>query len=249
MQPVIDQQKNYSAQFGFIFRSSAIFYIARDVKTTISVSNYWHFKNNLEISLLFSIRDLNGELVERREKNFDVGMVINDSTWPVKEGSVEVEAYGNKNLRIPYAAVMGIYETKTSISMVHSYGRNHNLIEIEDGNSLTSARESCWTIRKDTQIVNKAIFHNGHLCADKQKAKFILINHDGIEESIDFNIPKLKPFETYVFEVESLLSNFREHLGTSDGWGALHFENSTAFSRHSSKFDPNLYISQLFPPK
>ena len=137
MSILIDQNKNFEGQFGPVFRSSAIFFIPEDVNTTITVSNYWDFKNGLEVGLLFSIRDLDGNLIERREKYFDECLVINENDWPISEGSVEVEVFGNKNLRIPYAAVMGIYETQTSITMVHSYGRNHNLIELEDGNFLT----------------------------------------------------------------------------------------------------------------
>ena len=141
MSVLLDQQKNYNAQFGSIFRSSAIFYIPKNVKTTITVSNYWDFKNGMEVGLLFSIRGNDGKLIERRERYFTEGLVINETNWPILEGSVEIEVFGNKNLRIPYSAVIAVYETNSSISMVHSYGRNHNLIEIEDGGSLTSARE------------------------------------------------------------------------------------------------------------
>ena len=135
MSVLIDQNKNYSAQFGSIFRSSAIFYVPNQIKTTITVSNYWDFKNNLEVGLLFSVRDMEGNLIERRERYFENGLVINEDTWPISEGSVEVEAFGSRNLKIPYAAVMGVYEAENSITMVHSYGRNHNLIELEDGNN------------------------------------------------------------------------------------------------------------------
>ena len=111
MAVLLDQQKNYSADFGAIFRSSAIFY-SQNVKTTITVSNYWDFKNGTKVGLLFSIRSMDGKIIERRERYFEEGLVINESDWPIENGSVEVEAFGNKNLRIPYAAVMGIYETE-----------------------------------------------------------------------------------------------------------------------------------------
>tara|TARA_Y100001970_G_scaffold294331_1_gene450786 strand:+ start:93212 stop:94624 length:1413 start_codon:yes stop_codon:yes gene_type:complete len=231
MSVLLDQNKNYNAQFGPIFRSSAIFYIPRDVKTTITVSNYWDFKNNLEVGLLFSIRKLSGELVERRELYFNDGLVINESKWPIEEGSVEVEAFGNKNLRIPYAAVMGVYETEASITMVHSYGRNHNLIEIEDRSSLTSGRESCWTIRQDNDVENKAVFHNGHLGVPNQIAKFTLTNVEGAEHSTDFSMPLLEPFETFVFNLSEIVPQYKDFLSGSDGWGTLHFENKTAFTR------------------
>jgi hypothetical protein len=231
MSILIDQNKNFLGQFGPVFRSSAIFFIPEGVNTTITVSNYWDFKNSLEVGLLFSIRDLDGNLIERREKYFDNCLVINERDWPISEGSVEVEAFGNKNLRIPYAAVMGIYETQTSISMVHSYGRNHNLIELEDGNFLTTGRESCWTIRHNENIRNSAVFHNGHLAVDEQEASLTLTNVNGEEKVFKFNIPSLKPFQTHIFILSTLAPNYKKWLNGSDGWGTLHFDNHTAFTR------------------
>ncbi len=231
MAVLLDQQKNYNAQFGAIFRSSAIFYIPSNVNTTISVSNYWDFKNGIEVGLLFSIRGIDGELIERRERYFSEGLVINESEWPIDEGSVEIEAFGSKNLRIPYAAVMGVYETKSSVSMVHSYGRNHNLIEIEDGGSLTTGRESCWTLRYQADVNNEAVFHNGHLAIDEQEALFTITNKKGEERSIKFVMPPLNAFQTYVFKVADILPRYKDFLCNSNGWGTIHFENQTAFTR------------------
>ena len=231
MAVLLDQQKNYSADFGAIFRSSAIFYIPKNVKTTITVSNYWDFKNGTKVGLLFSIRSMDGKIIERRERYFEEGLVINESDWPIENGSVEVEAFGNKNLRIPYAAVMGIYETEKSISMVHSYGRNHNLIEIEDGGSLTIGRESCWTLRCNNSVINEAVFHNGHLEINEQEALFTITNIQGAEKKVRFFIPSLKAFETYIFSVVDIFPNYKDFLIGSNGWGTVHFENQTAFTR------------------
>ena len=231
MAVLLDQQKNYNADFGAIFRSSAIFYIPKSVKTTITVSNYWDFKNGMEVGLLFSIRSMDGEIIERRERYFEEGLVINETNWPVEEGSVEVEVFGNKNLRIPYAAVMGVYETEQSISMVHSYGRNHNLIELEDGASLTIGRESCWTLRYKNSVTNEAVFHNGHLAISEQEALFTITNSQGTEKEVSFFIPPLKAFETYIFSVADIFPNYKDFLIGSNGWGTVHFENQTAFTR------------------
>lgn len=227
----LDQNKNYKAQFGSVFRSSAIFYISKFAQTTISVSNYWQFKNKINVGLLFSVRDLKGNLIERRERYFHEGLVINEGKWPVSEGSVEIEAFSNINLRIPYAAIMVLYETPISITMVHSYGRNHNLLEIEDKNFITSGRESCWTIRHDSNISNKAVFHNGHLMTNKQRAKLILTNIKGEDKLIKFTIPSLRPYETYIFELSDIYSNYKKWLNKKNGWATVHFENLTAFTR------------------
>lgn len=231
MSVLLDQQKNYNSDFGAIFRSSAIFYIPKNVNTTITVSNYWDFKNGMDVGLLFSIRGTDGSLIERRERYFEEGLVLNESDWPISEGSVEVEAFGNRNLRIPYAAVMGVYETESSVSMVHSYGRNHNLIEIEDGESLTVGRESCWTLKHEKDISNRAVFHNGHLGICEQEATFTLTNFEGEELDVKFTMPSLRPFETFVFSVEEILPRYKQFLNGVNGWGTLHFENRSAFTR------------------
>ena len=225
----INQEKNFKAEFGPIFRSSGIFYLPKNVKTTISVTNYWKFKNNKSVSLLISERNMKGKLIKRKVINFLNSNVINISNFSIKEGSVEVEAYANSNIRIPYAAVMVVYDASNSISMVHTYGRNHSLIELEDKNSITRGRESCWTIKP--KFKNTAIFHNGHLKVKEQVAKIILTNFKNKDKIFNFKIPNLDPFETFKFELEKIFPKYRAHLMNKEGFGTLHFENNSSFTR------------------
>ncbi len=160
---LINQEDNYAADFGAAFRSSAIFYKPKDVITTISFSNYWEFKNNLNVGLVITIRDMKGNLILRKEVSFNNSNVINYIVSEIDEGSIEVEAFSNANLRIPYAAIMVVYETENGVSMVHTYGRNHSLIELEDDKAIVEAHESCWSLRTENNITNKAVFHNGHV--------------------------------------------------------------------------------------
>ena len=51
--------------FGAAFRSSAIFYKPKNIKTTVSFSDYWKFKNNIKVGIVSTIRRLNGGLVLR----------------------------------------------------------------------------------------------------------------------------------------------------------------------------------------
>ena len=112
---LLDQEKNLKANFGSVFRSSAIFFLPKKILTTISVSNYWEFKNNKKIGLLFSIRNIKGKLISREEKYFNNENVLNFEFKGKFNGSIEIEVFGNSNLRIPYAAIMAIYETKKSL--------------------------------------------------------------------------------------------------------------------------------------
>ena len=220
---LINQDTNYAGEFGVVFRSSAIFYKPKDIKTTISFSNYWQFKNGLKVGLVITNRDLKGKLISREEVSFGESNVINYEIVNIEEGAVEVEAFSSDNLRIPYAAIMVIYESRNGVSMVHSYGRNHSLIELEDDNAILEARESCWTLRVGANTTSKAVFHNGHVALEVQNAKFIVSRADGVEEQIDFTLPSIDKFETVIFDAEKIFPNFKDFLAEQDGWATVHF--------------------------
>ena len=228
---LINQEDNYSADFGAVFRSSSIFYKPKNIKTTISFSNYWEFKNNLSVGLVISIRDMKGTLILRKEVSFSNSNVINYIVSEVEEGSIEVEAFSNTNLRIPYAAIMVVYETENGVSMVHTYGRNHSLIELEDDKAIVEAHESCWSLRTDNNITNKAVFHNGHVPIDAQQAIFIVTRDDGKEKKINFKIPSIMPFETIIFNAEEIVPNLKKFLSDHYCWGTLHFNSNSSFTR------------------
>ena len=226
---LIDQKKNFSNNFGAIYRTSAIFYIPKNIKTYICILNYWEFKNNIKVGIVVTIRYLNGKLFSREEKNFNHSNVLVISNFGVSEGSIEIEAFGNQNLRIPYAAVMGVYEGKKSKNMVHTYVRNHSIIELGEKKAIIKARESCWTIKPDFK--NRAIFHNGHIKIKKQFAKLILNNQDGKEISKKFLIPELNAFETFIFDIKKIFPNFKKFLSKKYGFATLHFDNNSSFTR------------------
>lgn len=231
MARLINQEANYAGSFGAAFRSSAIFFKPTGIKTTISFSNYWKFKNGLNVGIVITVRNTKGKLISREEVSFQESNVINYEVGGIEQGSVEVEAFSSDNLRIPYAAIMVIYESLNGVSMVHSYGRNHSLIELEDDNAIVEARESCWTLRVDENTTNKAIFHNGHLEIEPQKAVFVVTRFDGVEKRIEFILPKIDKFETVVFHAEELLPSIKGFLGEKDGWGTLHFNSNSSFTR------------------
>lgn len=228
---LINQEANYACKFGAAFRSSAIFFKPKNIKTTISFSNYWAFKNGLNVGIVITVRGMKGNLVSREQVSFGDSNVINYEVNNVIEGSIEIEAFSSDNLRIPYAAVMAVYESENSVSMVHSYGRNHSLIELEDDNAIVQARESCWTLRMSDNTSNKAIFHNGHVAIESQEAVFKVSRADGLEKQISFTLPLVQKYETVIFDAEVIFPNLKDFLGTEDGWGTLHFESYSSFTR------------------
>ncbi len=225
----LDQRANFAADFGLVFRSSAIFAVFPEARLTISLLDYWRIKNDLSVSIVASCRDLAGNLLGRMPLDFS-GAIIN-FTPPFQEGSVEVEAFCNKNLRIPYAAIMGVYETPVSVSMVHSYARDHSPSEIEDGRAILDVREACIGLNADPRVETTVTFHNGSVELAAQVGVVIITNRRGEDRVWSFNIPAIAPYESMVFDFAAIAPEFADHLAGNDGWAALQFANRSSFPR------------------
>ena len=91
-----------------------------------------------------------------------------------------------------------------------------------------SARESCWTIKP--KFINKGVFHNGHISIDKQKAKLILTNQDGLDKIYKFIIPKIDAYETFIFEIKKIAPDFKKFLKNKEGWATVYFESLSSFT-------------------
>ena len=84
-----------------------------------------------------------------------------------------------KNLVIPYAAVIGVYETKYGISYIHTYSRCYSKHELETGFTVMESCESNWTIRDSKEIESFTILHNGHLRMEEQEMNIKIISESG----------------------------------------------------------------------
>jgi hypothetical protein len=233
-QPIsISQRDNYAANFGEVVRSSAIFWAKHDtrVKTTISLSNYWRYKNSLDTNVLVNLRDLSGRLLGRTKAAFSDSEVLNYSPPFGFEGSVEVEAFSAKNLRIPYAAVMAIYECDDSVSMVHSYSRAYSQHEIEDQRTICVGEESCWTVRETADMTSFCVFHNGPGRAAEQRVRLGIRKAHAAERVAHFILPSLAPFQTVVIEPRRYLPDLVEWLQGEPANARISFRLQGAFTR------------------
>lgn len=232
-QVLISQKDHYAGNFGEVLRSSAIFWVKQDeaVRTTISFANYWSFKNSTEVSVLVNLRELDGTLRSRKKIQFETSQVCNFVPPQGFEGSVEVEVFSTRNMRIPYAAVMAVYECRDSISMVHSYARAYSQHEIEDRRTLCDGEESCWTLRETDEWTSWCVFHNGSLPMEAQKVRLGLRNSQGEERVVSFDLPALKPFETRVIDPSSHHPELREWLGGQPGNARISFKLAGGFTR------------------
>ena len=228
----INQKDNYQANFGFCLRSSSIFYLPpKHIKTSLVLSNYWSFKNNIKVFIIASYRRLNGDLVKREKVDFN-GKNVAELNIPEKlTGSCEIEAFSNTNLRIPYSAIMVVYEGKKSISMVHSYSRVYSPMEIEDQRTICDGKEGCWTLKDNEEIDSFAVIHNGSTSNRKQKIKLKITNYKGQKEYINIPISSMKPYETKVIKPRKYFPDICSFLEGQNGSCSIQFKVSNSFSR------------------
>jgi len=228
---LISQKENYANNFGEVLRSSGIFYFKQstDFKTTISFLNYWLVRQNISITVVANVRSLSGELIKRERIDFLVGNVINYSPFinDEFEGTVEIEIFSLANLRIPYAALMAVYESKQSISMVHGYARIYSQHEIEDGRTITNGYEACIPLTKNG--LTEVIFHNGTEIQKKQNLKIRINfdNHEEIEKTLE--LKKLDKFETVKINVSELINHNIKEWKVAECY--ISFELKNAFTR------------------
>ena len=149
-------------------------------------------------------RKLKGKVVSRTQHHLDETNELYIELHDLPHGSIEIESISARNLRIPYSAVTAFYVTDECVSMIHSYRRNHSLIELEDKKCLTQGRESCCVIRSAAGIRNKAAFHNGDATVLAQTGSLVVTNLKGLDKHYMMQMSKLQPFETYLFYIEGI---------------------------------------------
>lgn len=233
----INQADNYSANFGICPRSSAIFWIpaVSSGRVRLALSNYWLFKNNVKVLLVASFRNMNGNLIERINIDFSQSDVLVLNPPEVDElehgGSVELEALANEDIRIPYAAIMAIYETDQSISMVHSYARSYSAWEVEEERTISDGHEGCWTLRDTADVYSFAVLHNGAEPQPAQVANLEIKNYLGKTLACRFSIGELHPFETVMLKPVDLIPGLTGFLEGKPGSAIIDFSLNGSFTR------------------
>ena len=211
--------------------ASSTFWFKNDnnMKTVISFLNYWKIKNNLDVNLTATSYSINGKLLEREKVTFKKGKVKN--LYPLKskfgEGSVEIKIESKTNLRIPYAAIVAIYETKYGLSAVHSYSRFY----YENEPIFNKGNEGSWTIRDSEKISSFCVFHNGSKTQPSQKQKIIIQNEKGELLNSQINIPKIPPFGTVKINLKDHIKNLSSFLDGGIGVASSIHEVQNSFAR------------------
>lgn len=231
-----DIAHNY--KHGNILRASGIFYYKKNknFKTTISFLNYWKIKRDLTVTIISSLRNLDGSLIMREEIKFTNSDVINyipNISEFDFEGSVEIEIFSLKDMVIPYAGIMVVYESKFGISMTHTYGRTYSSHEIEDGKTLLICEETCChALLPKNQGKSYVIFHNGSTITPAQKITLSLLNYQDKRITTTISLKPLNPFQTIKLIPSEIFKNYYEFLNDKPGNVSISFSlNNSAFPR------------------
>ncbi len=235
MKVFINQEENYKAEFGEVLRSSAIFWVKSgpNFKSCISFMNYWKLKRNLKVSVIATVRKLDGTLLKREHLTFDQGYVINYDKFAEGEfeGSVEIDVFALENMVIPYAAIMIVYETPNGVSMVHAYTRTYSRYEVEDKKTITNGEEGCWLLKDTDNIQSFGIIHNGAQPLKDQHWTLTVTNHKGEKKTADVFLPLLKPFETIKLITLKYIPYLTSFLDGQHGSATLSFALGESFTR------------------
>ncbi len=235
----INQEKNFSNKHGFHYRSSAQFYFRVDetlnIKTYLILFNYFKIKNQNEVAICVTLRDSKGDCIERKHLRFDKKSVIivDGEFWNVKQhiGSVEVEYFSLTNLVIPYAAVIGVYETNLGISYVHTYSRCYSKHEMESGFTVMEGCESNWTIRDTNEVESFTILHNGFLKVKEQVINLKIISESGRVLEQEYNLSSLNPYEIVEIVPQKIFKNLSNWLNNEQANCSIQFKINGGFTR------------------
>ncbi|MEQ8443908.1 MAG: hypothetical protein RIM33_07495 [Alphaproteobacteria bacterium] len=234
--PIAQSNHYVKNGFGTVLRSSGIFYFrkAPNFRTTVTFMNYWKTKRGMDVTVMASLRDMNGRLIAREELSWARGHVMNyspDVPEETFEGSIEIEIFSLQNMMIPFAAIIVVYDTDRSVALTHNYARAYSPHEIEERRTITNGEESCWTLRDSDTVQSFAVLHNGIDAQPEQTAIFTVTRADGTKRSVETRIPELPSYGSYRFVPQDHFDGLVDFLGGEPGNGAISFTLQKAFTR------------------
>jgi len=215
-----------------VMRSSAIFPVMTtiDLDSRVSFMGYWLLKRHLkEVSILFTLRDEGGSILQRGLKTIDE---IKCHLVSVKEmleqadiqgvdanhftGSLEMEIFSTRDMVFPYPAFVLNYSGKNSSTFVHTAGRVFNDAEDLLENNAVQVAESGFDVVPVPGFLPYFAFVNGTQGIESQEIGIELINYLGEKSKKTIHLKNVKPYQTcYIFPVESSeLGFFKENKGT-----------------------------------
>ena len=234
-----------------VYRSSAIFPVvhSHQFSSRISFLGYWLLKRGIqELAILLTLRNQNGEVLDRRSMTIDTGKSFVIELLPLLQeqpfynaseifyGSLEIEIFSTRDLHFPYPAVIVCYYNENFSTAVHSAGRIYNDFEDLRENDSIKVPESGFDIFPGVDFDPFISFTNGALPAPKPSLEYTLVNHAGRPLEGSIPLPTIDPYETiFLF--------LKKHIPL-DAW--LEGEVGTIKLRHPFRgFFPRFFAGNL----
>ena len=196
--------------------------------------NYWPIKKDMEVAVIASLRDMQGNLIIREMVHFEKGHVVNYSPEIAEEnfeGSLEMEAVAAGNLGIPFAAMLVIYDAEDSVSIVHGYTRTYSTHEVEEGKTISFGEEAGLVVRDNDEVRSFIIGHNGIYEQQEQEITLWVTNHKNETIESTFTFPALNKYETFKIHPRDHFDNLTSFLDGEVGNCAIKYELNGGFTR------------------
>lgn len=220
-----------------VFRSSAIFPILHGPTITSEVLflGYWLLKRQIkEVTVLLSLRDGQGALLERRSLTVDcvkafkltVTELLPD-TWEGThlEGSLELEVFSSRDMVFPYPAFVVSYVGEGFSTAVHTTGRIYNNLEDLQEHS-RRVGETGFDIHAGEQLQPFIAFVNGVAPSKAPTLHYTIINHLEQSKTGSFQLADLGAYQTAFVRLDEYIPQLAAFLDGKAGTIKLehHFE-------------------------
>lgn len=199
------------------FRSSAIFPVihTKDYSSRILFMGYWMLKREIkEISLLYTLRDNKGKIVERKSlvlispKAHNIELTSFEKIKPLIAenrkftGSIELEIFSTRDLVFPYPAFVLNYYNADFNTVVHTTGRIYNDFEDLTANEEYMVNEAGFDIYTGPETSPFITFTNGPIKNEKPEIRFEIKTDNGKVQQGRILLDTLEPYETHFLELK-----------------------------------------------
>ena len=165
-----------------VYRSSAIFpfILEKNIDTKIIFLSYWFLKRKItEVSLLITIRNIDGKIIKRSidkincVKSYNISLKELLLRNNLSRGSIELEIFSTEDMVFPFPAFSINLVSRECTTSVHSCGRIYNDFDDFISNSKIIVPESGFDILPDKNLKPFFSFVNGPLKLKNSEKYFL----------------------------------------------------------------------------
>ena len=190
-----------------VYRSSAIFpfILEKNIDTKIIFLSYWFLKRKItEVSLLITIRNIDGKIIKRSidkincVKSYNISLKELLLRNNLSRGSIELEIFSTEDMVFPFPAFSINLVSRECTTSVHSCGRIYNDFDDFISNSKIIVPESGFDILPDKNLKPFFSFVNGPLKLKNSLLEIKIINFKGEKKYKKINFKNICEYETKI---------------------------------------------------